>query len=57
MVAHVGVRNFGWMRANLAGIALYTAIESAVRAVGRIVVWVDADADVRIEIVSRAMRR
>src|SRR5450755_157432 len=56
MVDQVGVRNLGWMQANLDGMALYTAMESEVRAVGRIVVWVDADADVRIEIVSSASR-
>ena len=38
MVDHVGVRNCGWMRAKRSGSALYAAIESAVRAVGKIVV-------------------
>src|SRR5664279_1765411 len=53
-VAHVGVKYFEWIRANLVGIARYTAIDSAVRAVGRIVVWVEAAAEVRIEIASRS---
>ena len=36
----------GWMFANRLGMAPWAAIESDVRAVGRIVVCVDADADV-----------
>src|SRR5947208_3464209 len=47
-VDQVGVRYFGWIRANWLGSALCAAIERLVRAVGRIVVWVEADADVRI---------
>src|SRR5215470_13428111 len=45
MVDTVGVRYRGWIFANADGIALYTAIDSVVRAVGRIVVWVDAAAE------------
>src|ERR1700745_4128410 len=41
----VGVMNRGWTFANDAGSALYAAIDSVVRAVGRIVVWVDAAAE------------
>src|SRR5450631_1470855 len=41
----VGVRNLGWIFENDFGIALYAAIASVVRAVGRIVVWVEAAAD------------
>src|SRR3954469_6696591 len=48
IVDQVGVWNFGWMRAKWLGIALCTAIESEGRAVGRIVVCVEAEAEVRI---------
>src|SRR5437763_427907 len=41
----VGVRYRGWILANVLGIALYTAIDSVVRAVGKIVVWVEAAAE------------
>ena len=34
-----------WILANALGMALKTAIDSVVRAVGRIVVWVDAAAE------------
>jgi hypothetical protein len=44
-VATVGVRYFLSMVPNASGTALYTLIESIVRAVGRIVVCVDAAAD------------
>ncbi len=54
MVDQVGVRYRGWMRAKRVGMALYAAIDRAVRAVGRIVVWVEADAEVRMETASRA---
>ncbi len=37
----------GWTRPNADGIAFHRAIDSVVRAVGRIVVWVDAEAEVR----------
>src|SRR6516165_4615952 len=45
IVDTVGVRWRGWIFANEDGIALYTAIDSVVRAVGRIVVWVEAAAE------------
>src|SRR5215472_16918970 len=45
MVDTVGVRYRGWIFANEDGIALYTAIDSVVRAVGRIVVCVEAAAE------------
>src|SRR5947207_14818440 len=45
IVDTVGVRWRRWIFANDAGIALYTAIDRVVRAVGRIVVWVDAAAE------------
>src|SRR5436305_14187360 len=41
----VGVRWRRWIFANEDGIALYTAIDRVVRAVGRIVVWVEAAAE------------
>src|SRR5208283_3804375 len=44
-VATVGVRYLSCMRPNASGTALYTLIESTVRAVGRIVVWVEATAE------------
>src|SRR4051794_19803387 len=44
-----GVRYRGWIFANAVGTALYAAIDSVVRAVGRIVVCVDAEAEVRID--------
>src|SRR6059058_4003285 len=48
IVDQVGVKNRGWIREKWLGIALCTAIERVVRAVGRMVVWVDAAALVRI---------
>src|SRR5450755_1939838 len=45
IVDTVGVRYRRWIFANDFGIALYTAIDSVVRAVGRIVVWVEAAAE------------
>src|SRR5437764_11699196 len=45
IVDTVGVRYRGCIFANDDGIALYTAIDSVVRAVGRIVVWVEAAAE------------
>src|SRR5215471_2655887 len=45
IVDTVGVRYRGWIFANADGIARYTAIDRVVRAVGRIVVWVDAAAE------------
>src|ERR1700712_3468198 len=53
IVDSVGVRYFGWIFANRAGIALKAAIERLVRAVGRIVVWVDAEAEVSTQMASR----
>src|SRR6478672_6425689 len=53
IVESVGVRYFGWIRANRAGIALNAAIDRLVRAVGRIVVWVEAEAEVSTQIASR----
>src|SRR5580693_8566614 len=41
----VGLRNLGLIFANDSGSAPYAAIESVVRAVGRIVVWVEAAAE------------
>src|SRR3954466_15032699 len=49
-----GVRYFGWICANAFGTALYAAIDRVVRAVGRMVVWVEADAEVRIDAESRS---
>ena len=51
------MRNLGWIRANLAGIALYTAMESVVLAVGRIVVCVEAAAEVSTMNSSRWVRK
>src|SRR5436309_15778720 len=51
-VDHDGVRNLGWMRPNTAGIAPQRAIDSVVRAVGRIVVCVEAAADVRTAMIN-----
>src|SRR6478735_6008516 len=48
-----GVRYFGWIRANRLGMAPNAAIDRLVRAVGRIVVWVDAEAEVSTQIASR----
>jgi hypothetical protein len=45
------------MSANFFGIARYAPIESAARAVGRIVVWVDAADDVSTEMISRLTRK
>src|SRR5882757_9760205 len=53
-VDSVGVRYRGWILANRLGSASKTPIDSEVRAVGRIVVWVDAEADVSTLISSSA---
>src|SRR3954452_12475097 len=53
IVESVGVRYFGWIRAKRDGSALKAAIDRLVRAVGRIVVWVEADAEVSTQIASR----
>ena len=42
----------GWIVPNAFGIESHFAIESVVRAVGRIVVWVEAEADVRTQMIS-----
>src|SRR5436190_18519194 len=47
-----GVRKRGWISPNAFGIAPQRAIESVVRAVGRIVVWVDAEAEVNTAMIS-----
>src|SRR5215469_11063646 len=41
----VGVRYLGWILANDSGSAPYAAIDRVVRAVGRMVVWVEAAAE------------
>src|ERR1039458_766539 len=41
----VGVRNRRWILPKASGMALKTAMDSVVRAVGRIVVWVEAAAE------------
>src|SRR6478609_3395762 len=48
-----GVRYFGWIRANRLGMAPNAAIDRLVRAVGRMVVWVDAEAEVSTQMASR----
>src|SRR6202453_742997 len=53
IVETVGVRYLGWILANDFGMALYVAIDSVVRAVGRIVVWVEAEAEVSTIRISR----
>ena len=50
------MRNRLLIRAKADGIALKTAIESVVRAVGRIVVWVDAAAELKTMITSSLVR-
>ena len=49
--------NRGWTRPNAWGIASQRAIDSVVRAVGRIVVWVDADAEVSTQMISSLSER
>src|SRR5215469_12890118 len=49
----VGVRNRGWILAKDLGMARYTAMDSVVRAVGKMVVWVDAAAEESTMISSR----
>ena len=41
----VGVRKRLWIRENASGNALWTDIDSTVRAVGKMVVWVEDDAE------------
>ena len=52
IVETCGVRYRGWMRPSDSGIALARAIDSDVRAVGRIVVCVDAAADVSTAMIT-----
>ena len=52
IVDALGVRYFGWMRAKCLGIAPCVAIDSVERVVGRIVVCVDAAADVSTAMIS-----
>src|ERR1700722_7719474 len=49
----VGARNLLWILAKVEGIALYTAMDNVVRAVGRIVVCVDAAAELSTMRISR----
>ncbi len=51
-VEKVGVRKRGWTRPKAAGIAFQRAIDRVVRAVGRIVVWVEAEAEVSTQMIS-----
>src|SRR6478609_112221 len=53
IVESVGVRYLGWILAKRAGAALNTAIDRLVRAVGRMVVWVEAEAEVSTVMASR----
>src|SRR5262245_14542606 len=46
-----GVRCLGWIRPKIRGIESKRAIDSVVRAVGRIVVWVEAEAEVRTAMI------
>src|SRR5579875_2108393 len=52
MVETSGVLCFGCTLPKILGIPPQRAIESVVRAVGRIVVWVDADAEVNMVMIS-----
>src|ERR1035438_5279415 len=56
MVDTVGVRYLGCIFENEAGRALKAAIDRVVRAVGRIVVWVDAAAELSTIRISRRVR-
>ena len=51
-VALAGVRYFGLIRPYQPGNARWTAIESSLRAAGRIVVWVDAAAELSTAMIS-----
>ena len=51
-VEKLGVRKRGWMRPNAAGSPPSVAIDSVVRAVGRIVVCVEAEAEVSTAMIS-----
>src|SRR6201989_3317431 len=52
-VAELGVRERGWLFAKRGGIARYAPIDRAARAVGKIVVCVDAADDVSTEMIRR----
>src|ERR1035438_5651476 len=52
----VGVRYLGGILEKESGSALYAAIERVVRAVGRIVVWVEAAAELSTIRISRRVR-
>ena len=56
IVETCGVRKRGWMAPRLAGIAPARAIDSEVRAVGRIVVCVDAAAEVSTAMITSLSR-
>src|SRR5258708_4461495 len=56
MVDTAGVRCLRLTVPNLEGIDLYTAIDRVVRAVGRMVVWVEAAAELRTISKSRWLR-
>ena len=51
-VENPGDRYLGWMSANRRGNALCTAIDSEERAAGRMVVWVDDEAEVSTQMMS-----
>src|ERR1700748_163621 len=53
MVESLGVRYVGRIRGKRLGSALNAAIDRLVRAVGRMVVWVEAEAEVSTQIASR----
>ena len=52
IVETLGVRWRGWILANIFGSAPWLAIESVARVVGRIVVCVEADAEVSTAMIS-----
>ena len=52
IVATLGVRYFGWIVPNVLGAARLAAMESAERVAGRIVVWHEAEAEVRTAMIS-----
>jgi hypothetical protein len=51
-VEKLGVRKRGCTRPKAAGMEFHLAMDSVVRAVGRIVVWVEAEAEVRTQMTS-----
>ena len=50
-VENPGDRYLGWMSANFLGKALCTAMDSEERAAGRMVVWVDDEAEVSTQMM------